>query len=293
MEFLAGAYTDVGTRKTINQDAFALRIVGDSPWSIAFAVVCDGVGGMTEGEIASGVAAQAFAEWFERRAPELSLALPEQEEIFREWNELAQRVNRCIYVHAQRQGVHIGTTATVFLAAGEQGFAMNIGDTRLYCVEAEQLRVVTKDNTLVQQEIDRGVLSEEEALTDKRRHILIRCLGAEETAQPDFYFGRLRVGSSYLLCSDGFRNQQSPAELRESFRADRFAGEGDIAAALRSAAERAKARGETDNITAVCLCCQVAGDAEQTLDLENAAKPRLSRESIRAEARALWRGEGE
>lgn len=289
MRLLAGAHTDVGTRKTINQDAYGLRVVENGPWQMAFAVVCDGVGGMAEGEVASGVAVRAFLEWFESHMAELFLDLPSEGEIFEQWRRTAGLANTCIYEYGQEKGVHIGTTATVLLMVRDEAFAMNIGDTRLYCVERDRLRVVTKDHTLVQQEVEQGLLTQEAAGSDKRRHILTRCLGAQARVVPDFYSGSVRPGSVYLLCTDGFRNAQDPKELLEGLDPLRVEQGRELSALLQDMTGTVKGRGERDNITSVALYFPAGEDPmEQTVDLEDTVDLRLARESIRPEAEKLW-----
>lgn len=289
MALFVGAYTDIGTRKANNQDAYGLRVVENELWENAFAIVCDGIGGMSEGEMASGVAVQAFLEWFDTHVTELFVGSLTQEDIFAQWEELACRINTCVFRYGEGKGLHVGTTATVFLAAQGQGFVMNIGDTRLYGLDREGLRQITKDHTLVQQEVDQGRLPPEAAQTDKRKNILVRCLGAEAAARPDFYSGPIRSDSVYLLCTDGFRNTLAPEELSAGVNPSGLTEGVALTATLRSLAELAKSRGERDNITAVALCIRPEPDRmEQTVDLEDTIDLRYAKEFLQPEAVCLW-----
>lgn len=289
MRLAAGAHTDIGTRKNQNQDAYGLRVVENDLCESALAVVCDGVGGMSEGEIASGVVVSAFLEWFGTHMVQLLIGGLTQEEMFAQWLEIARQANDCIYQYGRGKGLHVGTTATVLLLMGRRAFVMNIGDTRLYCIDQSGLRQVTTDHTLVQREVEQGLLTSAEARVDKRKNILIRCLGAEKEAKPDFYSGVVRPGSIYLLCTDGLRNVLEPEELQHGVAPGRVERGEDLTGLLQALVELSKSRGERDNITAAAFYvprgCQ---SDEQTVDLEDTVRLRYAKERVEPEAQQLW-----
>lgn len=290
MRFTAGSHTDIGTRKTVNQDAYGLRVVESGLCELAFAVVCDGVGGMSEGEVASGVVVCSFLEWFEGHMAQLFLDGLSEDEVLKQWDQTAQRANACIFAYGKEKQEHIGTTATVFLAVYDRVFFMNIGDTRLYRADQEGLHLLSKDHTLVQQEVEQGMLTPEEARADKRKNILTRCLGAEARAVPDFYSDRFCPGSLWLLCTDGFRNRLEENELYRGVSPERVRRGEDISELLRRLTQTVKERGERDNITAAAIYMDETADSlEQTVDLEDTVNLRCVRERIQPEAIQLWR----
>lgn len=289
MRLTAGAHTDIGIRRSVNQDAFGAQIIASGMYEACLLIVCDGVGGMDEGEIASGVVVCSFLDWFEKHMSEIVLDSLTEEDILTQWQQLSQDANSCIFSYAQSKGVHIGTTATVFLTAMDRVLVMNIGDTRLYRANQERLEQITKDHTLVQQEVDLGILTPEAARTDKRKNILIRCMGAEETVSPDYYTSRLQPGCVYLLCTDGLRNVFDSHELYEGIRPDRVERGERISDLLKTLTEAAKHRGERDNITAVMLYVDCSSDSlEQTVDLEDTIKLCFSKSRTQEKAKALW-----
>lgn len=290
MRLTAGAHTDAGLRKRVNQDAFGARIVASGSYEAALLVACDGVGGMSEGELASGAVVCAFLDWFGAHMAELVLGSLSEADILAQWQRLAREVNACVYRCARSKGARIGTTATVLLGTPERVMVMNVGDTRLYLADRERLTLLTKDHTLVQREVDRGLLTPEAARTDRRRNILVRCIGAEQTVAPDYYTSALRSGCVYLLCTDGLRNVLEPRELYEGVRPERLEGGERASDLLRSLVETAKHRGERDNITALLLHANGAPPPpERTVDLEDTLKLCFSKVAVQEEAKTLWR----
>ena len=290
MRLTAGAHTDVGIRKTINQDAFGAQIVASGMNESCLLIACDGVGGMSEGEIASGVVVCSFLDWFNEHLAEIALDRLTEADVLTQWHQLVQDANSCILNYAQSKGVHIGTTATVFLTMLDRVFLMNIGDTRLYLANQGRLEQLTKDHTLVQQEVDRGTLTPEAARVDKRKNILIRCIGVEKTVTPDYYSSKLQPGCVYLLCTDGLRNVIDAQELYEGVCPERIeCGEHPVDL-LKKLVEIAKSRGERDNITAIMLYVDRSTDlSEQTVDLEDTLKLCFSKVRVQEDAKTLWR----
>lgn len=288
MAFSVGAYTDAGIRKKINQDAYGLRVVESGPYELGFAIVCDGIGGMSEGELASGLVVCAFLEWFQVHMTELLMNSISQEELFHQWTCTIYATNRILLKYAQEHRLNIGTTATLLLISHSRLFAMNIGDTRLYQIYNKKIEQITKDHTLVQEEVDQGIITLESAITDKRKNILTRCIGLESKISPDFYSGDIHSGSIYLLCSDGFRNVLKPQEIYHNIA---LSGESnnELSNCLRNLAETAKRRGEKDNITAVALRIESNHDFfEQTVDLEDTISIVHIKNHFQAESAQLW-----
>lgn len=288
MAFSVGAYTDVGIRKKINQDAYGLRVVESGPYELGFAIVCDGVGGMSEGELASGLVVCAFLEWFQVHMTELLMNSISQEELFHQWTSTVYTTNHILLKYAKEHNLNIGTTATLLLISHNRIFAMNIGDTRLYQIYNKKLSQITKDHTLVQEEVDQGIITSEAAITDKRKNILTRCIGSTTKIFPDFYSGNIYSGSTYLLCSDGFRNVLTPQEIYSSI-ASSCKNNGELSNCLRNLAELAKRRGEKDNITAIAVHAEFDHDSfEQTIDLEDTINIVHIKNHFQAEAEQLW-----
>ena len=270
MGTIAVAKTDIGLRKSSNQDAYGVRIACNGPGEIAFAVVCDGVGGLTDGEVASSTVVHALLRWFDGALPELFTCRLTPETLYQAWSGVLREVNGRIYHHAGVGEGRMGTTVTALLLLNGSYYALSVGDTRLYRMDRGSLLQLSRDHTLVQREVELGRLSAEQAGRDPRRGVLVRCVGGETAVTPEYYTGRIEPESSYLLCTDGFYRSLTERELWCNLepQALHTIAEGErILLRLMSAA---KERGERDNLTAVVLRVDDAvGESEETIDLEN------------------------
>ena len=137
----------------------------------------------------------------------------------------------------------MGTTAVVVLVSQGKAHVCHAGDSRAYLLREDQIIRMTKDHSVVQELIDSGTLTEEEAKKHPQRNIITRCLGVRETVEPDYSEYPLEPGDLLLLCSDGLSNYISEEELLEQ------AKQLDPASLLQKLVADAKERGGNDNIT--------------------------------------------
>lgn len=252
MSYITAWSTDTGIYKKTNQDSALLMQAESSRGDVLLAAVCDGVGGLSKGELASAYVALQLQNWFTN---ELEVLLDEadmQMALYHSWSALIDRANREISTYAKRMGTHLGTTAAVILLVEDTYFIMNIGDSRIYTL-TDQVYQLTHDQTLVQKEMDAGRLSLEEAMKDDRRSVLLQCIGASPTVVPDFFVGTISPGSRYLLCSDGFRHEISPDEIYGMLSPIGAPGYEQMKKGLDELVELNKSRQETDNITAILI----------------------------------------
>ena len=164
-----------------------------------------------------------------------------------------RRISTLLENHAARHRQDMGTTLTMLLLYDGHCVTANVGDSRIYEISRADIRQLTKDHTLVQREADSGLLTPEQAETDRRRNILYQCLGETLGLAPDILEQDVRPDSVFLLCSDGFRHQLPPREMREALWKAAGKRRGGMEHALSTLARRAMDRGETDNITAVAV----------------------------------------
>ena len=251
MSYLVNAVTDIGNVKQTNQDSF-FSIVANTAWGeMAFAVICDGMGGLQKGEVASNSVSLAFERWakdFFRKLSAGSLL----EVLKREWTLLAESYNRKIMEYGLGENIKLGTTLTVVLLHNNRYYLLNVGDTRCYLLH-ENLFLLTHDHTLVQREMDQGILTPEQAHVDPRRNVLLQCVGASERLLPDFYTGEYLPGDAFLLCSDGFRHEISEDEIYQILVPDQIISEEVMGERLRYLVDMVKSRQEKDNITALMI----------------------------------------
>lgn len=254
MRFLSAAHTDVGIKKKVNQDSFCLKIASVKTGNIAFAVMCDGMGGLRSGELASSFVVNALSEWFDTELPQIMAEGFNLQKIKNQWEEIVVRQNRLIGDFGKDNGFSLGTTLTALLIYGNDYIAVHVGDSRLYRL-TNSITQLTKDHSLVAQKVEQGKITAEQARTDPERNVLLRCVGATSSLTPDFVSGRVSVNDVFMLCSDGFRHEILDEEIYGILAPDILSGEQVIKNSLVDLVELNKARGEKDNITSIVIKC--------------------------------------
>ncbi|MGN0604913.1 MAG: PP2C family protein-serine/threonine phosphatase [Oscillospiraceae bacterium] len=254
MKFLAAADTDIGIKKVANQDSLTLKIADTAYGQIVFAVICDGMGGLSKGELASAVVVRAFAKWFEKSLPEIlkrGIVLS-YEMIKHEWVEIINAENERLRNYGVDNNVRLGTTITALMAWDTHYIVMNVGDTRAYKL-TDSLLQITNDQTFVAREVALGHMTPEEALVSPQRNILLQCVGVTPTVNPDFFTGEFEPDTSFMICSDGFRHLVTSQEILNEFKPRSLVDENDMRRRIRNLIELNKIRMEADNITALLI----------------------------------------
>lgn len=251
-KFSAVCCTDVGIKKKNNQDSIALKVISNEEKEILLAVLCDGMGGMEKGELASAAVVMAFSEWFEKIYTEETdqwLA----EEMKRQWYALLEEANTKLMGYGKENGIMLGTTVTAILIGPENQYLIgHIGDTRIYRI-GDTMEQLTEDHTYVAREIRRGNMTPEQAAKDNRRNVLLQCIGVNERFETQFLEGRLKEGDGVLLCSDGFRHVVTEDEMYERFTQENCREEAEMKRLLQELVDLNKQRQETDNISAILI----------------------------------------
>ena len=252
MAYITAWHTDIGIQKKTNQDSLLLMQAQTGAGDVLLGVLCDGMGGLEKGEVASGNLVSRFRDWFYTQLsgllqqPEFSLSLSES------WNRLIQEENRRIAAYGALHSVSLGTTVTAVLLVGRAYYILNVGDCRVYQL-SDTIYQLTKDQTWVQNELDAGRLTLEQALTDPRQNVLLQCVGASSQVHPDFLAGTLQEQDRLLLCCDGFRHQVSPGEIYRGLNQQAAPTRQEMEQGLRYLVDLNKQRNEVDNITAILI----------------------------------------
>ena len=251
MEFVISAVTDVGTTKAVNQDCIFAEQFTAPIGKVAFSILCDGMGGLQHGEVASSQIVSAFARWAHNSLPALAAKAIEDHDIRTEWTDLILRLNGQIRQYGLQGGFSIGSTVTALLMTEQRYYILNIGDSRAYEI-GPAVKQITEDHTVVANEVRLGNLTPEQAESSPIKNVLTKCVGATDLVYPDLYFGTPQKNAVYMLCSDGFRHHVSPEEFRHAL----LQNSGDQEQLTRNAAalvELNKQRGETDNISVIAI----------------------------------------
>ncbi len=231
---ISHAATHPGAVRPRNEDALL-----DRP-DIGLWAVADGAGGHGAGDVASAAIVAALGT--------ITPGLPAAELLAQVRLKLAA-VHQELQEEAARRGPGriLASTVVVMLARGEHFAMLWAGDSRAYLMRGGQLARVTRDHSLVQELVDQGTLSEDEAESHPQANVITRAVGAQGELELDKVSGRIIEGDRYLLCTDGLFKTMSEAEIGAMISAG-----GDANAIVTEAV----GRGARDNVSAIAVSCQ-------------------------------------
>lgn len=253
MQFWSVAVSDVGTKKKVNQDTAMLKIAGSPYGRIGLAVVCDGVGGLKKGELASVTMLRDVENWFMETLPIALETSDWEQSVCESLLEMTGQTDKKLKSYMAETGEQLGTTISLLLIIDRQYYILNVGDTRVYLHDGEKLQQITRDHTWIQNEIDSGRLTEAEAENSPDRSVLLQCVGASDILHPDFMTGRVEEETVFLVCSDGFRHVLTKEELEKEVNPQSFVSERKMEDRLKNMVKTIKARKEEDNISAILI----------------------------------------
>ncbi len=253
MDFAVGCDTDAGAVREQNQDCFILRYSNDARCSSCFAVLCDGMGGLSEGDLASNTVVKALEKWYVDRFEKTTEGFYHTDETVIEELKIVirychDRLNR----YGDSKSIKLGTTIAVLLIRNSSFIAMNIGDSRIYYLD-DSYRLITKDDTVVNQWIDENKMTPDEAEKSNKKHILTQCIGVGKTPEPHICLGSCRPGCVWFMCSDGMYHVLSDTELKDSMLKQRNDRGSNAMSDLRDMMRTVMDRGERDNLTGIFI----------------------------------------
>lgn len=250
MRYMVTADTDIGIVKQTNQDSLCLFHANSVRGEIVMAIICDGMGGLAKGELASATVIRTFENWFHSEL-EYELAALDMKVIASKWELMLKELNLKIMEYGKQYHVSLGTTFTGLLIIGTVYFTVHIGDTRLYYIDSN-IQQLTEDHTLVAQKIRKREITPEQAETDAQRNVLTQCVGASPKIVPQTIFGNIHPGV-YMLCSDGFRHKVSVQEIWDAFQKDVLSNQDIMHSQTKNMISVVKQRQERDNISVVLI----------------------------------------
>lgn len=234
--------TDVGLVRKENQDAYSIREMKE----YTSTVVCDGMGGTNGGRVASSLAVDVYQQELEKKVhgsmgvQEMALAM----------SESVTKANEAVRQRAaeNREYQQMGTTLVAAAAGKEWAALANVGDSRAYHINRSGIRQITRDHSVVENMVERGDLTPEEAKHHPRRNLITRALGPDADVQTDTFELLWKQGDFILLCSDGLVNTVSDQEILFEVIHN---GESDTC--LERLLDLSKQRGAPDNVTMLLM----------------------------------------
>ena len=238
MRITCAGNTDVGVVRSGNEDNFLLDCAQ------GLFIVADGMGGHAAGEVASEMAVNIVS----RELGSLR-GLPDGEAASR-LRTAIRKANGAIFERtlAEHEKRGMGTTATVMVLFSQRYMIGQVGDSRAYLLREGRLLQLTKDHSYVQEQVDAGLLTPEQARTHPYSNVITRCVGANEDVAPDVYFGNLERNDLVLLASDGLTGMLEDEQLAKI-----LTTEDNPESAVNRMIADANRRGGLDNITAIVI----------------------------------------
>lgn len=232
--------TDTGRRRDINQDYMftSETAVGKLP---NLFIVADGMGGHKAGEYASKTAVETIVEFIE--ASDSGLLVASMKKAIGEANK---KVLKEAIIDTEKEGM--GTTIVVATIKGDKLIVANVGDSRLYIVNENNITQLTTDHSLVEEMVRSGKIARSEARNHPDKNKITRAVGVFPKVEVDFFEAKIERGDTILLCTDGLTNMVEDEEIKRI-----VLGQRDLVEKTATLIEAANKNGGTDNITALLI----------------------------------------
>ena len=259
MKVKACIYTDVGQTRKVNQDAALVKVANTKNHGrITMIAVCDGMGGLAKGEVASCKAVRALEMWFHEELPLMQPLLGDElwTAVENSLRRLIVRINTDIRRYGKNKGLMLGTTMTLLLQIGSRYICMNIGDSRIFFIKGSKTTQITRDQSVVQDKLDKGLISKEEALEDSEKNVLSQCIGMLGAPTPQVVTGSFNGNTTVVACSDGFWRTINPEEMRLRLCPQMCVTDEDMLRECKKLSELAVNRNEEDNISIAAACME-------------------------------------
>lgn len=231
--------TDPGLARENNEDAVAFEV------ATRLCILADGMGGYNAGEVASGMAVafikSEMGRWLSQAGKHAN-----SKEVRRALEICVENANHSIFnaANSNPQYTGMGTTLVVGVFIDDRLMVGHIGDSRCYRVRANEMVQITKDHSLLQEQLDAGLITPEQAQTSLNKNLVTRALGVEDAVMLEVNEHRVEVGDTYLMCSDGLSDMLDDAAI-----AGLMAGAGSLEHKARQLVLCANEAGGRDNIS--------------------------------------------
>jgi len=237
--------TDTGRVRSHNEDSIATDA------DIGLATLADGMGGYNAGEVASGIAVAMIPADMRKilaGRPANLMSDPDVEKLI---SDQAARVNTAIYGAAQKEAQYAGMGTTLVIAFWHDNKLTvgHLGDSRLYRLRGEAFEQITKDHSWMQQQIDQGLVTKEQARTSKKKNLVTRACGIDPNVETEVHTYPTERGDVYLLCSDGLSDMLTDEDIQLTVSSLRS----NLPLAAEQLVQQANDNGGRDNISVILV----------------------------------------
>lgn len=245
MRYMTGVYWEKGSIARGNQDSLILLQVLTGRGRILMAAVCDGMGGLSRGETASGYVTKRLQEWFYESLIRSVQKRKPYWVIRRSLDRLTYHMQEQLSQYSEQGREHLGTTMTVLVLYERTYLIWHLGDSRVYRFYEVSGRKSCRKRA-------KGVVCMTQDHV-KGKNMLTKCVGSFGYERPDFTMGEVRSGQAMMLCSDGFRNCIVEQEMTDVLGPGKMKEEEQIGRRLHEIGAACMKRGERDNMSAVYI----------------------------------------
>ncbi len=202
--------TDIGRVRRSNQDSY---LTGELSGSVAWAVVCDGMGGANGGNVASAAAVKSISEHINASYREGMSANSVRNMLM----SAISAANSNVFDMAQADAnlLGMGTTVVVAIVIGKVAHIAHAGDSRAYIINKDSIEQITRDHSVVQSMVENGEITEEQAKVHPNRNVITRALGVDDRIDIDYNEVVLRDGDTIMICTDGLTNYVENEQILE------------------------------------------------------------------------------
>lgn len=246
----AGAFSDKGNFKDANEDNILVKIGEDKNGDFGMFVVCDGLGGLDFGEIASNTAIMKLKKWWEEELVKIIKAKLE-DDIPIILSSIFKEINEEIIEYGVKKNKKLGTTISLIFMYSGRYYILHVGDSRIYSMK-NGIEKLTEDHSYVAYKVKNNMMTPEEAVTSPERHILMQCIGVKRDIDIFKKNGSLSGNEIFIICSDGFYNKLKDEDIRNNILSDDFDDE-TLQRSAKKLVQLARSRGEHDNISVILV----------------------------------------
>lgn len=250
MKFLQSYFTDIGIKRKSNQDSVGIYKAETDLGEVLLVVLADGMGGYQHGELASKTCVLQMEQWFKHTLPDIIYSGYNEEIIKSSMEDEVLKCNARLYNYGKDNEIELGSTLTAFLFIQDNYYAVHVGDSRGYIIDTG-LHQITRDHSLIAQELEQGLITKEEAKTDKRVNILLECVGITPEITMDFFTGKIKNKNTFVICCDGFWHKLTEDEYVRYLSGEMINNNKTMRMHLNLLVDTVKLRGEKDNISVI------------------------------------------
>lgn len=239
MKVYGGCASDVGTTREVNQDAVLFRMKTEKKATMSLLAVCDGIGGMSHGEVASSIIRDLMDRWFDEITEWVDPGNVDAQLVWSNVKDAAESWNAELVAFKKNQQLQTGTTMSLFMQIMDEYFIVQVGDSRVYLYRNDELLQLTVDASVTRFK------------SGRMKNYLDNYMGKSDELRFTTVSGTIESGDAFLVCSDGFYHNLSPMDLQsipEGIRKD-----SDVENLCERLIVEMMRRGERDNISAAMI----------------------------------------